>query len=64
MPEEFESEQQCACGGACGCGGEGHHHTEYVSREEYISRLERYLEDLKAEIQAVEAELAGLRQPA
>ncbi|BAJ62553.1 hypothetical protein [Anaerolinea thermophila] len=54
----------CACGGSCGCG----HHTEestvYLTREEYIARLEQYLLDLKAEIAAVEAELAELRQTA
>ncbi len=52
----------CACGGNCGCGG----HTEevYLTREEYIARLEQYLVELKAEIQAVEAELTELRQTA
>jgi ribosomal protein L29 len=32
-----------------------------LTREEYTARLEQYLEDLKAEIVAVEAELAELR---
>jgi hypothetical protein len=52
----------CACGGNCSCGG----HTEevYLTREEYIARLEQYLVELKAEIQAVEAELTELRQTA
>jgi len=55
----------CACGGSCGCGGHGHHAEEvYLTREEYIVRLEQYLTDLKAEIQAVETELAELRQTA
>jgi len=55
----------CACGGSCGCGGHGHHAEEvYLTREEYISRLEQYLVDLKAEIQSVETELMELRQTA
>ncbi len=62
VSESFESEQTCACGGSCGCGNG--HQAEYLSREEYITRLEEYLVDLKAEIQAVEAELSQLRQTA
>ncbi len=55
----------CACGGSCGCGGHDHNSEEvYLTREEYIARLEQYLVDLKAEIQAVEAELSGLRETA
>ncbi len=55
----------CACGGTCGCGGHAEHTEEvYLTREEYISRLEQYLVELKAEIQAVQAELAELRQTA
>jgi hypothetical protein len=61
--EMLESEQStCECGGSCGCGNG--HQAEYISREDYISRLEQYLVDLKAEIQAVEAELADIRQTA
>ena len=53
----------CACGGSCGCGGHEHHAEEvYLTREQYIARLEQYLGELKAEIQAVETELAELRQ--
>ncbi len=59
--EMFENEETCACGGSCSCGG---HQTEYISREDYIVRLEQYLADLKAEIVAVEAELAEVRQVA
>jgi hypothetical protein len=55
-------EQDCACGGTCGCGG--HHHQEMISREDYVSRLEQYLADLRAEIEAVEAELSQIRQEA
>jgi len=36
----------------------------YLTRDEYVARLEQYLVDLKAEIQAVEAELLELRQEA
>ncbi len=55
----------CACGGSCSCGGHGHQVEEvFLSKEEYIARLEQYLVDLKAEIQAVETELAELRQTA
>jgi hypothetical protein len=60
--ESYESQETCACGGSCGCGNE--HEAEYISREDYISRLEVYLGDLKAEIVAVEAELAEMRQVA
>lgn len=52
----------CACGGSCGCG---HHdeqeNTETMSREEYLARLQQYLSDLKAEIRAVEGEIASLQ---
>ena len=56
------SEETCACGGNCSCGSHNHDEAEvYLTREEYTHRLEQYLDDLKAEIQAVEAELASLR---
>jgi hypothetical protein len=55
----------CACGGSCGCGGHDHAAQEvYLTREEYVARLEQYLEDLKSEIRSVEAELAELKQAA
>ncbi len=55
----------CACGGSCGCGGHGHQVEEvYLTREDYIARLEQYLVELKAEVSAVETELAELRQAA
>ncbi len=59
------SDGNCACGGTCGCGG-NHAHSEqvYLTKDEYIVRLEQYLNDLKAEIKAVEEELMQLRQPA
>lgn len=60
MEPELE-EEQCACGGTCDCGG---HHQQALTQEEYVSRLEQYLVDLKAEITSVEAELEQLRQVA
>lgn len=55
----------CACGGSCGCGGHDQQAEEiYLTREEYITRLEQYLVELKAEIEAVQSELAQLRQTA
>ena len=55
----------CGCGGSCGCGNHSSSSQEvYLTREEYIARLEQYLEDLKAEIRSVEAELAELRETA
>lgn len=55
----------CACGGSCGCGGHDQQAEEiYLTREEYITRLEQYLVELKAEIEPVQSELAQLRQTA
>lgn len=56
------SEHECGCGGSCNCGGEHQESRIYLTRDEYISRLEQYLADLKTEIVAVEEELAMLRQ--
>ena len=62
------SGESCACGGSCGCnGGQAHGHDQaevYLTREEYVARLEQYLVDLKAEIKAVEEELVSLRETA
>ena len=54
----------CACGGSCGCGGHSQQSEEvvYLTRDQYIARLEQYLVELKSEISAVEAELTELRQ--
>ncbi len=55
--------ESCACGGSCGCGGHSEQTEQvFLTRDEYIVRLEQYLQELKAEIQAVEAELVDLRQ--
>ncbi len=51
----------CGCGGNCGCSGE-HGGMVELTKDEYILRLEEYLRDLKAEIEAVERELHSLRQ--
>jgi hypothetical protein len=60
-----ENNGGCACGGSCGCGGHAHDSQEvYLTRDEYIARLEQYLVELKAEMQSVESELAELRQAA
>jgi hypothetical protein len=59
------AEETCACGGSCSCGG---HHAEaeeiYLTKDEYVARLEQYLLDLKAEMESVQEELSQLRQPA
>ena len=55
----------CACGGNCGCGSHAEEEPRvFLTREDYVQRLEHYLADLKAEIDAVERELADLRQTA
>ena len=64
---QFESEQSestCACGGNCSCHSEGHSQEVYLTREDYVARLEQYLVDLKAEVESVEKELADLKTPA
>ncbi len=58
-----ESAQTCACGGNCGCQGEEHTHHAYLTREEYIARLEQYLADLQVEIESVQKELIELKSP-
>jgi len=57
-------DHECGCGGNCSCGGHEHVSQVYLTREEYVARLEQYLVDLKAEIQAVEEELVQYRQEA
>ncbi len=52
-----------ACGGNCSCQSEQSSQV-YLTPAEYLTRLEQYLADLKAEIVSVEAELASLRQTA
>ncbi len=60
MPEH--EEHVCSCGGNCGCGDSVQE--VYLTREEYIVELEKYLHRLQDEVQSVEAELASLREVA
>lgn len=59
-----DSGHACACGGSCGCNSSQEAEENFLTREEYIARLEQYLVDLKTEIAAVEVELFKMRQPA
>jgi hypothetical protein len=56
--------ESCACGGSCGCGNHEETQQVYLTREEYISRLQEYLVQLTAEMKSVEEELAELRETA
>jgi hypothetical protein len=56
------SEHVCSCGGNCGCGETHAGGQVYLTREQYIVRLENYLGELKAEITSVEGELMELRR--
>jgi len=58
-----ESGQTCACGGNCSCQTSDQTQNVYLTREEYIDRLEHYLVELKAEIESVESELEELKMP-
>ncbi len=51
----------CACGGNCGCNSE---QQVYLTKEEYIAELEKYLVRLRQEIESVEQELHALRETA
>lgn len=53
-------------GWVCGCHAEGHipFHRRFISREERIAWLERYLEALRQEAKAVEEQLADLKAKA
>jgi hypothetical protein len=48
-------------GASCGCGCGTHAWRRFQTREERIGGLERYLEDLQEEAQAVEERIAALR---
>ena len=55
----------CDCGCDCGCDcdcGHGKFHRRYQTKAEQISELEKYLAELKTEVQAVEERLADLRK--
>ena len=63
--EVQESTHVCACGGNCGCQDDlQSDSTAYLTREQYVARLEKYLVELKAEIVSVEEELVSLKQTA
>ena len=47
-----------ACG--CGCGTPLHGGRRFWTKEERIARLERYLESLEKEAQAVKEQIAGM----
>jgi len=47
--------------GPCGCGCGSHACRQFQTQEETVGRLERYLEDLQKEAQAVEERLATLK---
>lgn len=62
---DCHSDQDCGCGGheECGCGGNGSgFERQYMTRAEQIAELEKYLADLKLEVQAVEEHLEDLRK--
>jgi hypothetical protein len=59
-----ESTHTCACGGACGCQDNLQSDSSTLTREEYVTRLEQYLVELKAEITSVEEELVSRKQTA
>lgn len=59
----MSNDHECACGGSCGCNS-AESETVELTRDEYVTRLENYLRDLKAEIAMVEQELASLREAA
>jgi hypothetical protein len=62
MSEFEQSQSTCACGGSCGCGSA--HEEVYLTREDYITELEKYLVRLRQEIESVEMELTQLRETA
>ncbi|HHW29616.1 MAG TPA: DUF5320 domain-containing protein [Syntrophomonadaceae bacterium] len=49
-------------GGWCGCGCGGGFKRRFFTREEKIAKLENYLKDLKAEMEAVEAKIKRLKE--
>ena len=57
----------CGCGrsrhrhsDACGCGTPMHGGRRFWTKEEKIARLERYLDSLEKEAQAVKEQIAGM----
>ena len=56
-----EGSCECGCGGGC-CEEDMHHERRLLTREEQVTELERYLGELKLEVQAVEERLADLKK--
>ena len=46
----------------CGCGEGRNFRRRYQTKAEQVAELEDYLKDLKAEVQAVEEQLADLQK--
>ncbi len=54
-------DKECACG--CGChGGSQHHGRRFFTKEEKISRLENYVEQLRKELAVVNEKIKELKQ--
>lgn len=49
-------------GGFCGCGRHHGFERRFLTREEKIARLERYLGDLREEAKAVEEHIAEMQE--
>ena len=56
-----EGSCECGCGGGC-CEEDMHLERRLLTREEQVTELERYLGELKLEVQAVEERLADLQK--
>ena len=62
-------EDSCACGGhrghhcgdSCTCGGHSCSGPSFWTKEEKIAWLERHLEDLQEQVQAVQERIAALK---
>ncbi len=55
----------CGCGDSCDCHhheSETHFSRRYQTKAEQIDELERYLSELKTEVQAVEERLTDLKK--
>ena len=62
-------DDHCDCGPGCGCDcgcecccGDDRLHRRYLTKAEQAADLEKYLAELKLEVQAVEEHLADLRK--
>jgi hypothetical protein len=48
--------------GFCGCGVPTHCGPRFVTKEQKIARLEKYLKTLRQEVKAVEEHIAGMQE--